>query len=163
MIEKSYVAQSVPFEALRNPDQSGGTSPLTSSETQSAVEEAYYKAVQASANVARFLIIAGFDGNGSSGRWLEIGDNSASNLVPFVWPRAGQITELSMRTNGNSTCTITIFKNGVSTGQTISTAGTTNATVTGLSLSFVAGDTLGFQVTSGSANRPHIFNFARFT
>lgn len=152
-----------PFEPARNPDYNGGVSPFVSVEAQAAIEEAYYRAIQFAETVARFLLIAGFDGNGSTGRWLEIGDNSASNLVPFVWPRAGKITELSMRTNGNSTCTVTLFKNGVSTGQIINTVAQNQKTLTGLNLTFVAGDTLSFQVTAGSANRPHIYNFARFT
>lgn len=160
---RTQSAIQTPFEPSRNPDVNGGTSPIVSTDCQNAIEEAYYDAVNVSANVARFLLLAGFDGNGSTGRWLEIGDNSASNLIPFVWPRAGQITELSFRTNGNSTCTATLFKNGVSTGVTISTAGTSQATLTGLSLSFVANDTLSIQITAGSSNRPHVFNFARFT
>lgn len=152
-----------PFEASRNPDVSGGVSPITSTDAQSAIEEAYYAAVTQSATVARFLLIAGFDGNGSTGRWLEIGDNSASNLIPFVFPRAGVISELSLRTNGNSTTTATIFRNGVSTGQTISTAGTSQAALTGLNISFTALQTLSVQITAGSSNRPHVFIFIRFT
>lgn len=160
---RTQQAIQTPFEPNRNPDYNGGVSPFISVEAQVAIEEAYYRAIQFAETVARFLLIAGFDGNGSTGRWLEIGDNSASNLIPFVWPRAGFISELSFRTNGVSTCTATIFKNGVSTGQTISTVAAAQATITGLTLAFAAGDTLSIQITAGSANRPHVFNFARFS
>jgi hypothetical protein len=159
----SPVALSVPFQPNRNPDVNGGTSPIASSDTQNAIEEAYYDAIAYADTVSRFSACCAFDGNGSSGRWLAWMQNNPSDANPMVMPRSGVITELSFSTNGTSTTTITLFKNAVTTGQTIATVAQATKTATGLSVAFAAGDRIAFQVTAGSSSRPSIFMFARFT
>lgn len=160
---KTQSALDTPFEPIRNPDFRGGTSPLTSTEAQSAIEEAYYDAVAASASVSRFCLPCAFDGNAAVGRWLAFTQNNASNLSPFNPPRAGAFNELSLTTNGNSTMTATIFKNGVTTGITISTVASARAGVTGLNLTFISTDLISVQVTAGSSARPTVYLFAKFT
>jgi len=160
---RTQEALQTPFEPARNPDYNGGLSPFVSVEAQSAIEEAYYRAIAYAATVARFCLVGAFDGNGTVGRWLAYMQNNPSNLNPFVWPRAGKITELSYSTNGNSTSTCTLFKNAVSTGITISTAGTAKASVTGLNVVFAANDSMSVQLTAGSANRPQVYHFGVFT
>lgn len=160
---RTQEAIGTPFTPSRNPDVSGGTSPITSIESQSAIEEAYYDAVTASGNIARFCTIASFDGTGSTGRWLAFGANNPSNNNPMVFPRAGAVTELSFSCAAVATTTVTIFKNGVTTGITISTAAANSARVSGLNIVFAAGDKLSAQVTSGSSSRPTLFIFSRFT
>lgn len=159
------VAQAVPFEPNRNPQYGGnpGPSGIASENTQDAIEEAKADAIAYADTVSRWEATCAFDGTGSTGRWLAWTQNNPSNNSPLVVPKNGAVTELGFSCTSNATTTITLFKNGVSTGTTISVAAATSAIVTGLNVTFVAGNKLSFQVTSGSSGRPSVFMFAKFT
>lgn len=160
---RTQLAIQTPFEPLRNPGYGGVASPITSVEAQSAIEEAYRRAIDYALNFSRFVSPCGFDGNATAGRWLGFFQNTASNQTPLTLPKAGKISELTLSTNGNSTSTHTLFKNGVSTGVTISTTGNSRATATGLNITFVANDYLSVQTTSGSCNKPIVYIWGTFT
>lgn len=155
------VALSTPFESNRNPIWNGAAGPsgITSQNCQDAIEEVK----TFSENTSRFQATCAFDGTGSTGRWLAFTQNNPSDGNPMVMPKQGSITELSFSCVGNSTTTITVFKNAVTTGITISTAAQSSKFVTGLNITFVAGDKFSFQVTAGSSSRPTVFMFAKFT
>jgi len=142
----SQVARSTPFD--------NSTNGFVSVETQSAIEEAKTTA----ANASRGFVSCGFDGNASSGRWLEFATNIASNLTPFIVPEPGVIRAISLGTNGNSTCTVTLFKNGIAITTLSTSASSANRNKT-LNLSVTDLDKLSVQVTSGSCNRPMFYIF----
>lgn len=120
---------------------------------QPAIEEA-----KATAVAARYCVACGFDGNASSGRWLEFITNVASNVTPMVIPRASILKEISFAVSATSTITATVFKNGVAL-QTVTISAAKKATVTGLSHSIAALDEISVQVASGSGSRPMLFLF----
>lgn len=147
-VYSSPVAKSIPFD--------NSTNGFTSTETQSAVEEAK----QLAANSSRGPTICGFDGNGSTGRWLEFFANNPSNNNPFIIAENNELIAVSICASTNSTGTVSIFKNGVSI-QTISLSASRKNAVTGLTHSLVSLDELSLQVTSGSITRPTVFMFIR--
>jgi hypothetical protein len=161
----SPVALSVPFEPDRNPQYAGNAGPsgIASLNTQDAIEEAKADAIAYADTVTRWQATCAFDGTGSTGRWLAWMQNNPSNNSPLVVPRNGSVTELGFSSTNLSTTTITLFKNAVSTGITISTSAQNSQTLTGLNVTFVAGDKLSFRVTAGSSGRPTIFMFAKFS
>jgi hypothetical protein len=157
----SPVSLSTPFEPNRSPiwNGSAGPSGITSLNAQDAIEEVKTFAE----TVARFSLVCAFDGTGSTGRWLAWMQNNPSNNNPLHMPKNGVITELTFTSSSASTTTITLFKNAVSTGVTISTAAQSSQTVININYPFVAGDDFSFQVTSGSSGRPTVVMFSRFT
>ena len=148
-ISISPVSRSVPFDNTSNG--------FTATEVQSAIEEAY----QAAANASRGPTIAGFDGTASTGRWLEFYANNPSDSNPFVLAEPAQLIALSIVTSAASaTGTATIYKNGVSL-QTISLAAQKKNAVNGLTHNFTTLDEISVQITSGSISRPNVYLFIR--
>lgn len=142
------VAESVPFD--------NSTNGFISEEVQSAIEEAY----NLGAATSRGPTICGFDGNASSGRYLEFFANNPSNNNPFIVAENNRLTAVSVSSSSNSTGTITIFKNGVSV-QTISLSASRKNAISGLSVDFAALDEISASVTSGNISRPTLFMFIR--
>ncbi len=147
-ISTTPVAKSVPFD--------NSTNGFTSKESQSAIEEAK----QLASEVSRGPIICGFDGNGSTGRWLEFFSNNPSNNNPFIIAEPNQLIAISISASSNSTGTITIFKNGIAL-TTISLTASRKNSVNGLSFNLTSLDELSLRVTSGSIARPTVFMFIR--
>lgn len=145
---KSAVAKAIPFNNLTNG--------FTSTEVQSAIEEAKLTA----ANASRGPTICGFDGGGSSGRWLEFFANNPSSNNPFIIAENNQLIAVSISSSSNSTGTVTIYKNGVSV-QTISLTASRKNAINGLLINFSPLDEISAQVTSGNISRPTLFMFIR--
>lgn len=144
------VASEVPF--------SNDTNGFVSTDTQAAVEEA----MQLAANSSRGPTICGFDGTGSTGRWLEFFANNPSNNNPFIIAENNRLVAISISASANSTGTVTVYKNGSSI-TTISLSGTKKNAVSGLALSLASLDELSLEVTSGSISRPTVFMFIQTT
>lgn len=143
------VSKSTPFD--------NSTNGFTAENAQTAIEEAYLTA----ANASRGPTIAAFDGNGSSGRWLEFYSNNPSNNNPFIIAENSQLIAVSIVTSAASaTGTVTIYKNGVSV-QTISLAAQKKNSINGLTTLLADLDELSVQVTSGSISRPQVYMFIR--
>lgn len=142
------VAGQVPFD--------NDTNGFTSDNTQEAIEEAASLGGLAS----RGPTTCGFDGGGSTGRWLEFFTNNPSNNSPFIIAEPCQLIAVSVSSSSNSTGTITIYKNGSSV-QTISLSASKKNRVNGLLINFTDLDEISAQVTSGSISRPTLFMFIR--
>jgi hypothetical protein len=95
----------------------------------------------------------GFDGNASTGRWLESLTNVASNYTQPVIAGTKAIRALSFAASASSTMTATILKNGVAL-DTISLAAQIRTTKLNLNHILVNGDYLSAQITAGSGSRP---------
>jgi hypothetical protein len=142
------VAGQVPFD--------NSTNGFTSENAQGAIEEASVLGGLAS----RGPTTCGFDGTGSSGRWLEFFSNNPSNNSPFIVAEPCQLIAVSLSASSNSTGTITIYKNGVST-QTITLTASRKNRVSSLAINFTDLDEISAQVTSGSIARPTLYMFIR--
>lgn len=148
-ISTTPVAKSVPFDNVTNG--------FTSTETQSAIEEA----ASTGASASRGPTIAAFDGTGSTGRWLEFYSNNPSNTNPFIVAETSELIAVSIVTSAASaTGTVTIYKNGVSI-QTISLAAQKKNSISGLLHSLANLDEISLRITSGSISRPQVYMFIR--
>jgi hypothetical protein len=95
------VAESVPFD--------NDTNGFTSTEVQSAIEEARASGAAAS----RGPTTCSFDGTASTGRWLEFSANNPSNTVPFILAEDCELIAVSLVTSATSaTGNARIFRNG---------------------------------------------------
>lgn len=122
---------------------------------QEAVEEAKTPVI------ARTSIIFGFDGNASSGRWLELNTNAASNVSGFIVPLSGKIKDLSISCQSNSTSIATIYKNGNSV-TSISLSNSRKGIVNNLNIDLLPLDELSVKISSGSCTRPIVSIFISF-
>lgn len=146
--EKNAVAKSVPFDNSANG--------FTSTESQSAIEEAK----QLASKVSRGPTICGFDGKGSTGRWLEFFSNNPSNNNPFIVAENNELIAISVSASANSTGTVTIYKNGTAVENITLTAARKNAK-SNLLVSYSPLDEISARVTSGTISRPTLFLFLR--
>ncbi len=106
-------------------------------------------------------IFCGFDGTGSTGRWLEFFSNNPSNNNPLVIPEASSLRAISISTSAaTATGTVTVFKNGVAV-ETISLAASKTARKKNLNVLFTDLDLISLKVTSGSITRPQVTIFIR--
>lgn len=143
----SPVAYSVPFD--------NETNGFIASDVQAAIEEA-----RATASASRYTIACGFDGTAGVGRWHEFATNVPSDGTPFVVPKACTIREIAIASSGNSTTTISIYKNGtVTVIETIALAAQSRNYKANLNINLAAGDYLAAKTTAGSASKPMIFIF----
>ena len=114
----------------------------------------------------RFSITAGFDGNASTGRWLEFITNTASGPsgsgTGFVVPVACNMKELTISVVENSTITVTVYKNFTTAVATVSLAGTRKNVVT-VNVPFVGLDEISFQVSAGSSGKILVNGFMYYT
>ena len=149
----SPVAQSVPFEALRNPDFNGGLSPIVSNDCQNAIEEVLHLALGSSVSA----FIASYGGNANVGRYLEIFPSISSDVAGLLVP----ITEMSIKviTLGaisTATATVGIFKKSdlVTPIHSISLTAQDRISEIGLNVMLSQGDEVVVRVTAGSMNKP---------
>lgn len=108
---------------------------------------------------SRGAIVCSHDGTASAGRWLSFGGNP-SNTSPYIQPEPGSLRAVSLSTQGASTVTIVLYKNGVSVA-TFNLVGSAALIDNTLSIPLDPSDTLSAQVTSGSAIRPSLFLFVQ--
>ena len=133
------------------------TNGFTSTRVQPAIEEAKTVAGLSS----RGPTVCGFDGTGSSGRWLEFYQNCPSNNNPFIIAEPAQLEGLSLVTSSaTATGTVRVFKNGVALQDLSLTAQKKNR-VKGLSWNLTDLDELSCEVISGSITRPILYLFIR--
>lgn len=102
------------------------------------------------------VIPFGFDGNASTGRWLESLTNIASNTTAHTIAGSKAIRALSVASSASATFTVTLFKNG-SAIETISCSAQVRNSKLNLNITLVNLDYLSARVTSGSCSRP-VFN-----
>jgi hypothetical protein len=140
---KSLVARAIPFD--------NSTNGWIATETQSAIEEAKSQSIATVGGAITF----GFDGNASSGRWLETFTNIASNLTGYVIAGNKTLRGLSIAgaTGSTYTATVTLYKNGV-LFETISLTASRKNTKLNLIHNFIDKDEITAQLTSGSITRP---------
>jgi hypothetical protein len=144
------VAKSTPFD--------NATNGFTATETQSAIEEAKSTAE----GKARWMATAGFDGNASTGRYLEFNSNVDSNQSGLIIPVPTILKELTISVNTAATVTFSIYSwNG--TTETLLTSISTSAArynrVTGLNIALNYPNEIRVKCTSGSCSRPITFLF----
>lgn len=115
-----------------------------------------YDSVSA-ASVASFSFLAEYGGQANTGRYLEIVPAISSDQAPYLIVGNAAIVAVSLGSTAVSTGTLGIFKstNLVTPIYTISLAGATTVTQTGLFIQLVASDSLVVQVTAGSIQKPY--------
>lgn len=131
---------------------------FTSKTTQEAIEEAKNTAE----GKMRYLASCGFDGNASSGRYLEYNSNVDSNQSGFVLAVASILKELSIAVQSSSTVTFSVYNwNGTTETllTSISLSSARTGRVTGLSVSLAALSEIRIKCTSGSCSRPIVFQY----
>ena len=144
----SPVAEGIPFD--------NSTNGFVSDNAQGAIEEGFGTA----ANASRGPTICGFDGTGTSGRWLEFYSNNPSDSNPFIIAEPSELIALSVCSSSSSTGTITVYQNGTPI-QTISLSTSRKNRIKGLSIFFTDLDEISVKITAGNIARPTIFMFIR--
>lgn len=108
-------------------------------------------------DVKCYVTTCGFDGNASSGRYLEFTSNVDSNQSGFVTHVTSTIVAATLAVQASSTITFTIYEyNGtteVALG-TVSTAASRTGSTTSVAWSVPQGRQIRVKCTSGSASRP---------
>jgi hypothetical protein len=138
---------------------------LTNGWTATNVQEAIEEARNQAYGKGPYCVSCGFDGNASSGRYLEYQSNVDSNVVGFIVPKVSILTDMSLGVQANSTVTFSVYKWDGTTETlltTISLAAARKGRVTGLSISLAVLDELRVKCTSGSCSRPIMFQLLRF-
>jgi hypothetical protein len=162
----SPVAESTPFEPNRNPQWGGNVGPsgLDSEECQSAIEEAYFKAL---AN-DRFILLAQYGGNANTGRYLEFFSGSSSINSPIFLAVSANLLSVTYQTvSASSNCTIGFFNITDSTTVPVyelSLSGKRVQAVGSPLAFFPEGSNVAIRVTSGAINTPTLqFTFSAST
>jgi hypothetical protein len=155
---RTQFAIQTPFEPLRNPGYGGVPSPITSTETQSAIEEALTRAI---ANDA-FLIFASYNGNANSGRNLEVFPGIDMSIAPIFLDANTNVTSIvAATTAANATCTIGFYNNTPAIPvllYTVTFTAVKRVTLTGLPIFQIPSNAqLAIKIDSGSINRPHLY------
>ena len=148
LYDRTQFAGTVPFDNSVNL--------FSSDNVQAAIEEVK----QANENIARFLVIAGFDGTASTGRWLEMSKSVPSNTTPFVFPKNAYLTEFSYACTASTTVTFGVYINAVKVLNLVMTASQTGATIQQITVDSL--NQMSWKVESGSCSRPIVATFARF-
>jgi hypothetical protein len=146
--DRTQFAITTPFD--------NSTNGFTAVEVQSAIEEAKQTAVEKS----RFAVGFGFDGNASSGRWLETHTNIASNVSGYVVPKASILKEISFASSASATITVGVYRNAVQIATIVVSAQKKDYEDENVTLA--AGDEISVKVESGSCSRPNLFIFMRY-
>lgn len=136
-------ASIVPFD--------NSTNGFTAVDVQAAIEEAKAMAE----GKARWVVMIGFDGNGSTGRWLEFLTNISSNVSGYVLPAPSYMLELSASCESSTTVTFTVYKQVTSVLETLTLTSTRKASKT-VSVSLTTLDELSAKITSGSCSKPTV-------
>lgn len=100
----------------------------------------------------RYVKAFGYDGNAVAPKWLETFHSISSNTTPFVIPEDATIRAISVRTNGTSTASFELYKNGATLLDTISLVAVNKATKKNLNYAIVTDDEFSVKVATGSAN-----------
>jgi hypothetical protein len=132
------------------------TNGFTSTEVQSAIEEAKTSAE----GKARYAVGFGFDGSGSSGRWLETHTNIASNISGYVVAQPAVIKELSLACGSSTTITVGIYKNLVQITTIVMSSQKVDAESKTINVTTL--DELSAKIESGSCTRPALFIHLRY-
>lgn len=109
-------------------------------------------------SLSRFSASCGFDGNASSGRYLEFNSNVDSNQAGFLLPRNTLLKEIALATQTTTTITFAVYKfSGVT--ETLLTslvlpAASRTVYTTGLNIQYLAGEEIRVKCTAGAASRP---------
>lgn len=160
----SPVAQSVPFEPDRDPQYGGNAGPsgILSTNCQDAIEEVK----QAALNNDRFILLASYNGNANTGRYLEFFPNIDSNVAPILLTATSKCLSLVIASSAIHTATIGFFNLNVSSTVPVYTASWVaqrRVAFTGSSLSplftLPADALLAVRIISNSVNRPHVYFF----
>lgn len=122
------------------------TLPYTAATTQEALEQTI-----TASGASRLPVTLAYNGNASN-KWLEIFASISSDSVPFLMAEPGVVRTLALTTNGTSTVTVTLYKNGVLLDTISLTAATGASKLTSHTL--LAGDKISAKVTDGSASNP---------
>jgi hypothetical protein len=76
--------------------------------------------------------------------------NGAENGKGVVVAEGGSVIALTLKSQNNTTGTVELYKNSISTGATVSLSSSNTAVATGLNVSFGSGDELTFKTISGN-------------
>jgi len=103
-------------------------------------------------------ITCGYGGNAVATRYLEFVSGNSSDTSPFVSVHAYTIIGMSIGGTSNSTCTVSLFKNGNFTTAiaTLSTTANNNQYINTLNVPLAQGDLLTVAITSGSIGKPFV-------
>jgi hypothetical protein len=148
MYNRTQFSGNVPFD--------NSTNGFVSTNAQSAIEEVK----NYNENIARFVVMSGFDGNANTGRWLEITKSVPSNGTPFVFPKNAYLTEFSYACTDSTTVTFGVYINNVKVLNLVMTASQTGRTVQQVTVNEL--DKMSWKVESGSCSRPIVATFAGF-
>ena len=147
-------AFATPFEPNRN------GSNIESLTVQEAIEEAKKDAL----NNDRFLLLCSYNGNANAGRYLEFFSGIDSSIAPILLYAPARCLTLVIASTANSNGVVGIFDLNVSSTvpvYTVSYGGTSRVVTIGTPLAPIfnlAGNSLlALRITSGSANRPHVY------
>lgn len=153
----SPVALAVPFEPDRDPQWGGnpGPSGIQSINVQDAIEEAKADAL---AN-DRYLILAHYGGNASTGRYLECFPQEGSDTSPIYITVVSRLLSVTYQTTAASaTCTIGFFDLNVSSVTpvySLSLSAAKRVSALGNPLAtFSVNALIAIRVTAGSLNSP---------
>ncbi len=146
--DRTQMAITTPFD--------NSTNGFTATEVQSAIEEAKSTAE----GKARYVVNFGFDGNASSGRWLETVPNVGSNVSGYVVAKPAILKELSLSCAGSSTVTIGLYRNASQIATIVMSAQKTAYEDKNVNLN--AGDALSAKVVSGSCSKPAFWTHMRY-
>jgi hypothetical protein len=146
--DRTQWAGSTPFD--------NSTNGFTSTDVQAAIEEAKLTAVEKS----RYAVGFGFDGNASSGRWLETHTNIASNVSGYVAAKPAILKEISLACSSASTITVGIYRNAAQIATIVMTSQKIDYEDENVNLT--NGDEISAKVESGSCTRPSLFIHMRY-
>jgi len=143
-----------PFEPNRNGSE------IESLTVQEAIEEAKQDAL----NNDRFILLCSYNGNANVGRYLEFFSAIDSSIAPIFLAASAKCLTLVIAATANSNGTIGIFNLSVSSTTpvySISYGNTARVVRVGSAIaplfSLPANSQIALRVTSGSANRPHVY------
>jgi hypothetical protein len=141
-IWQSQTARGVPYD--------NSISELTAITVQDAIDELHIQAESKG-----WAITMGYNSTAGVGKWFEFFTGLGSNTQPLVFPKDTTLVALSIATNTTSTGTVSIYKNGTTLiVAAITLTGTKKNYIAISDVPFLAGDTLGAKVTSGSFDKP---------
>jgi hypothetical protein len=143
---RTQTADQTPFDNSTN-----GFDSIT---VQNAIEETLSDAI----NNDRYPIQASYNGNATSGRYLEIFPGESSDLAPLYMPSTSYIVAITIQANSNSTGAIEIYN--ITTNMVIYTAsyaGTSTKAFTGLYVNgLFTGNLVAFRTAVSSINKPKV-------
>jgi len=121
---------------------------------QDAIEETLMDAI----NNDRYPIQASYNGNATSGRYLEIFPGESSDIAPLYMPSTSYIVAVTIQANSNSNGSIEIYNITTATVvYTASYAGTSAQAFTGLYVNgLFTGNLVAFRTAGVSINKPKV-------